>query len=276
MPVPSGFGDLNTDPTLNSPSGAEPIGNNADNYFRAAFSFIKQLYQGTIVPITALNFNAQRVTNIAQGTANSDAITLAQLKGIPKVGEVKMYHGAVSAIASTFGAGWQLADGTNGTADLRDRFIVGAGLNYTPAVTGGNSFITLTVAQMPAHAHSVYDPGHAHAVADGGHNHGINVYDPGHAHGLQNLGSAQAGSDNGGCATSCSTGFGTSRVQSGTYASGTGISVSANAATTGIGIYGSGTGIATYNNGGGGSFDNRPPYFALCFIEYTGIGVSLS
>lgn len=35
-------------------------------------------------------------------------------------------------------AGWQLCDGTNGTPDLRDRFVVGAGSTYAVDATGGS------------------------------------------------------------------------------------------------------------------------------------------
>jgi len=58
-------------------------------------------------------------------------------------------------------SGWALCDGTNGTPDLRDRFVVGAGSTYSVGDTGG-SFTTdghtLTEAEMPSHAHAVnYD-----------------------------------------------------------------------------------------------------------------------
>lgn len=37
--------------------------------------------------------------------------------------------------------GWHLCDGTYGTPDLRDKFIIGAGKTYSPNETGGNNFI---------------------------------------------------------------------------------------------------------------------------------------
>ncbi|MFA5101145.1 MAG: hypothetical protein WC547_09710, partial [Candidatus Omnitrophota bacterium] len=39
--------------------------------------------------------------------------------------EIKMTDGTVADIA-TYWPGWQLCDGTNGTPDMRDRFVVGA------------------------------------------------------------------------------------------------------------------------------------------------------
>ena len=54
-------------------------------------------------------------------------------------------------------AGWGLCDGTNGTPDLRGRFIVGATgvAPFTFASTGGAGTVTLTVNQLPAHTHTV-------------------------------------------------------------------------------------------------------------------------
>lgn len=77
--------------------------------------------------------------------------------GVPSrlIGE---WAGAVEDIP----IGWALCDGKNGTPDLRDKFIVGAGGAYAPGATGGAASAvpavtvgatTLTIAQMPVHAH---------------------------------------------------------------------------------------------------------------------------
>lgn len=50
------------------------------------------------------------------------------------VGGIIMWSGLIASIPS----GWLLCDGTNGTPDLRDRFIVGAGSSYSVAGTGGS------------------------------------------------------------------------------------------------------------------------------------------
>lgn len=52
--------------------------------------------------------------------------------------------------------GFALCDGKNGTPDLRDRFLVGAGNSYKLGNTGGVNMVTLTIAQMPSHEHDVY------------------------------------------------------------------------------------------------------------------------
>jgi len=98
----------------------------------------------------------------------------------------------------------------------------------------GEEIHTISVSEMPAHAHGVSDPGHAHSV-----------YDPGHAH------TARGG--------------GRQFPMSGNY----GDIYDAPAATsvngTGIGIYGATTGIGIANNGGGGSHENVQP---TVFIPY--------
>ena len=55
------------------------------------------------------------------------------IAGVP-TGLISMWSGTISNIPG----GWQLCDGTNGTPDLRDRFIVGAGSNYSPTDIGGS------------------------------------------------------------------------------------------------------------------------------------------
>lgn len=85
--------------------------------------------------------------------------------GIPS-GGIIMWSGTVASIP----ADWVLCDGSNGTPDLRNRFVVGAhsdgqsGVtfnadtgaisgNYSPGNTGGEVAHQLTVAEMPSHSH---------------------------------------------------------------------------------------------------------------------------
>ena len=74
--------------------------------------------------------------------------------------------GTVTAFSGTFKDGypvdkntglvdkeWHLCDGSNGTPDLRNRFIYGSdGTNE--GVTGGSTQETITIEQMPSHGHS--------------------------------------------------------------------------------------------------------------------------
>jgi len=81
----------------------------------------------------------------------SDAGGLASWQtqtGVPP-GAIVMWSGLLANIPS----GWALCDGSNGTPDLRDRFILGAAVGENPGATGGSNSITLTTDQLPAHTH---------------------------------------------------------------------------------------------------------------------------
>lgn len=49
--------------------------------------------------------------------------------------------------------GWHICDGTEGTYDLRGKFILGASEDHAVGETGGSEEVTLTTAQMPKHHH---------------------------------------------------------------------------------------------------------------------------
>jgi len=72
-------------------------------------------------------------------------------------GMISLWYGSIGSVP----VGWYLCDGTNGTPDLRDKFIVGAGSTYAVSATGGS-----TDAIVVAHTHtaSVTDPGHNHTT----------------------------------------------------------------------------------------------------------------
>lgn len=75
-------------------------------------------------------------------------------------GMIMLWSGSIGSIPS----GWYLCDGSNGTPNLTDRFIIGAGSSYSVNGTGGVSSVTLTTNNMPSHTHTatVTDPGHVH------------------------------------------------------------------------------------------------------------------
>jgi microcystin-dependent protein len=83
-------------------------------------------------------------------------------------GMISLWYGSIGSVPS----GWYLCDGSNGTPDLRDRFIIGAGTSYAVGATGGSANHTLTTAEMPTHTHNatsvVTDPGHAHTIGYSG------------------------------------------------------------------------------------------------------------
>jgi hypothetical protein len=79
-------------------------------------------------------------------------------------GMISLWYGSIGSVPT----GWYLCDGTNGTPDLRDRFVVGAGSTYSVAATGGS-----TDAIVVSHTHTatststVTDPGHRHPIGFG-------------------------------------------------------------------------------------------------------------
>jgi hypothetical protein len=71
-------------------------------------------------------------------------------------GGIFLWSGSIGSIP----AGYVLCNGSNGTPDLRDRFVVGAGSSYAVNATGGSAD---SVVVSHTHAATVTDPGHTHA-----------------------------------------------------------------------------------------------------------------
>ena len=74
-----------------------------------------------------------------------DGSNLTDVPGVP-VGGIIMWSGATNNIPS----GWALCDGNNGTPNLQDKFIVGAGSSYAVDATGGSADATLV-----SHTHNL-------------------------------------------------------------------------------------------------------------------------
>lgn len=143
--------------------------------------------------------------------------------GIVPSGGIIMWSGSVASIP----AGWFLCNGSNGTPDLRSRFIVGAGSTYAVGATGGSAD---AIVVSHTHTATVTDPGHTHTTTING----------------SGLGHSQGGGTNPLTATAPPTSAITANYTS--QSSVTGISVS-NSTT-----------------GSSGTNANLPPYYALAFI----------
>lgn len=208
------------------------------------------------------------------------------------IGTVLDFFGNSADIASRFGPGWQIADGSGGTPDLRDRMSVGAGASFTVGQSGGAASVALTTDNLPTHSHAVSQTphthhsafDHTHNVIDGGHSHGVSqaphshgVNDPGHSHSLSVRRLPQSGN-----ATQCWSDQVGPNSTFGTNPAGTNISIqSANAnigivsSTTGIAIQsthietdtqGANANITINNAGNGNAFSTRNPFVALLKI----------
>jgi microcystin-dependent protein len=182
---------------------------------------------------TQLNANWTALDTLLGGTSKAQFDTLRGVNvagGFAMVpsGGIIMWSGSVASIPS----GWFLCNGSNGTPDLRNRFVVGAGDSYAVGATGGADSVTLTEAQMPAHTHTFSGT----TNTTGAHTHDITGTDVNGTNSTTPLGRG--------------TGGGNPEV------------VSTNSAGDHSHTF-SGT---TASTGGGGSHENRPPYYALAYI----------
>ncbi len=81
--------------------------------------------------------------------------------GVVPPGGIIMFSGDVTkgfdengtGIKGTPYEGWQLCNGKMGSPDLRDRFVAGAGGNYSVGTQGGADSVTLALDHMPSHNH---------------------------------------------------------------------------------------------------------------------------
>jgi len=99
-------------------------------------------------------------------------------------GGIILWSGAIDSLPD----GWALCNGSKGTPDLRNRFVVGAGSTYAVGATGGAATVTLTTAQIPSHNHTTGTAGahtHGGSTGDGGgHSHtGTTAAGGSHNHG---------------------------------------------------------------------------------------------
>ena len=145
---------------------------------------------------------------------------------VPK-GAIVVWSGAENNIP----ANWHLCDGTNGTPDLRDKFVLGAGNNYSVGQTGGSSTASLSVENMPPHTHTITGS----TSSDGSHSHTISIGEGYHARGTTDSDYSPSGS-----ATTLSSSTDGEHTHT----------ITATAEAT----------------GGGQPHENMPPYYALCYI----------
>jgi len=171
-----------------------------------------------------------RVTNAVNGSIPTPAPSFP-------TGGIIMWSGSVISIPS----GWYLCDGNNGTPDLRNRFVVGAGSTYTPAATGGSAD-AITV----SHSHSLSA---VSTGAAGSHNH-------------------RGGHPNDGGGSYYGIGDETGKVSDPSNRSGLigGGSVGGTYLTDTVANHTHTLSGSTDSTGSSGTNANLPPYYALAFI----------
>lgn len=186
----------------------------------------------------------------AIGTNTTQLATTGFVQAAIPAGVIVMWSGSVASIPS----GWLLCNGSSGTPDLRDRFIVGAGSTYAVAATGGTAD-AIVVAHSHTASSGTESANHVHNVAGstGGQSNDHSHMSP--SNGAPNGGGAGAAFTTGmgnvpghattGVSADHSHGF---NVNSG--------GVSANHTHA----------ITVASAGSSGTNANLPPYYALAYI----------
>ncbi len=93
----------------------------------------------------------------------ADSLGTASTGTIP-IGGIILWSGSTGTIPT----GWALCNGSNGTPNLQDRFVVGAGSGYAVDATGGSNTISIETTNLPSHTH---DSGSYQTTENGGHTH---------------------------------------------------------------------------------------------------------
>ena len=152
--------------------------------------------------------------------------------GTIPIGGIIMWSGADNAVPSNFA----LCDGSNGTPNLVDRFIVGRGSAYAQGATGGSADATLV-----SHSHTIND--HTHAFSGSGSQV--------HSHTQTGGGTNDDGGPN---APGGNSGGNMSNINNATVT----ISISGNT--------GNPSDKGTDTQGSSGTNKNLPPYYAIAYI----------
>ena len=176
------------------------------------------------------------------GNLNAGTIPDARLanSSLFVTGMILMYTG------NSAPSGWAICNGQNGTPDLRDRFIVGAGSAYAVNNTGGANSVTLSLSQVPSHSHTINNHTHSFSATTTGGNHNHQYIDQ---YVVIDAGYRPWPANNNDC------------QQRNVNTSGSGSHSHSISGTTG-----NPSDRGTNSQGGGGSHENRPPYYALMFI----------
>jgi hypothetical protein len=179
----------------------------------------------------ALGASATATTQSAGDNSTKVATTAYVANNAIPSGGIIIWSGSSASIPS----GWYLCNGSNGTPDLRNRFVVGATSIYAVGATGGSAD-----AIVVSHTHT------GTTESNGSHQHGLNA----------NIGGSLA-----------VLGTATSRV-AGIAAGNTGQSFAYSYGGTDI-MEEAGShnhSFTTNSTGDSGSSANLPPYYALCYI----------
>lgn len=146
---------------------SEDFRREGDDHLRLIKGVLKRTFPNLAGPV---NLTDSQLNALLTYVSDVEGNLISSLNLLP-TGGIILWSGTIATIP----AGWALCDGTNGTPDLRNRFIVGAGDTYASADVGGANSVTvpasshshtltvdnhtLTVAQLPAHSHTGWKAG---------------------------------------------------------------------------------------------------------------------
>ena len=168
---------------------------------------------------------ARSLTVPASDGSTTGKLTITQVADlIVPIGSIILWSGSIATIP----ANWALCNGTNGTPNLRNRFIAGAIVDVAGVANTNITGVSTQIggskdAVVVSHSHSITDNGHTHDVA------------PVIANGTWNGANDDLGAGRGGSNRAAST---TSKT----------------------------TGITIDSAGVAGTNANLPPYYALAYI----------
>jgi len=115
--------------------------------------------------LLALNKNKKFPAKVLPAAITRDKevmpIVKANINDVLPSGVIVMWSGAIEDIPE----GWALCDGTNGSPDLRDRFVYGVSQGEDPGTTGGSELHNHAYIDLPIHTHV------ASSVEAGTHTH---------------------------------------------------------------------------------------------------------
>jgi len=121
-----------------------------------------------------------KIVQLLNPTNSQDAATKSYVDNSIPIGGIIMWSGRISTIPTN----WRLCNGSNGTPDLRNKFIIGASLDtstsnsswltkaHTDIETSNTGTYNVTGgtkdAVVVSHSHGITDPGHYHRQGSGG------------------------------------------------------------------------------------------------------------
>lgn len=107
--------------------------------------------------VNTATINASPIGGTTPAAGAFTTLAASGAVGFIPTGIICLWYGSTGSVPT----GWYLCDGTNGTPNLRDKFIVGAGTTYAVGATGGSAD---AVNISHTHTASVTDPGHTHST----------------------------------------------------------------------------------------------------------------